>query len=76
MFLITILWSNLATFVTLKLAGVIAWSWWLVLIPLWIHLGFLVIVIMIGLIARNAVKSASENTISEIGRGLSGVSLE
>ena len=33
-------------FITLKLCRVIDWSWWLVLIPLWISLGFVVIIIL------------------------------
>lgn len=32
-------------FVVLKLVGVIAWSWWWVLSPLWIGIGFSVVVI-------------------------------
>lgn len=34
-------------FIILKLVGVISWSWGLVLIPLWISLGFLAIVIIL-----------------------------
>ena len=33
----------LVIFIVLKLVGVIDWSWWLVLIPLWISLGFFVL---------------------------------
>ena len=33
-------------FVVLKLVGVINWSWWLVLIPLWIE-----IILVVGIIA-------------------------
>jgi len=32
-------------FITLKLTGVIDWSWWLVLGPLWMPLAFIVTVI-------------------------------
>ncbi len=35
-------------FIGLKLGGVINWSWWWVLSPLWISLG-LVIVILLGI---------------------------
>jgi hypothetical protein len=37
----------LAIFIVLKLTGVINWSWWWVLSPLWITLG-IVVVILIG----------------------------
>lgn len=39
-------------FITLKLTGVIAWSWWWVLSPLWI--GFAIVLsllILVGLVA-------------------------
>ena len=32
----------LVAFIVLKVAGVIAWSWWLVLLPLWIIIGWCV----------------------------------
>lgn len=34
-------------FIVLKLCGVIKWSWWLVLTPLWISLGIAIILIII-----------------------------
>ena len=34
-------------FIALKLCGVIAWSWWLVLLPIW---GSIVLVIVIAVI--------------------------
>jgi len=34
-------------FVVLKLVGVIAWSWWWVLSPLWIAVGLWVVVALI-----------------------------
>ena len=37
----------LIIFIVLKLVGVIDWSWWLVLIPLWISLGLFVLVFVI-----------------------------
>lgn len=40
-------------FIVLKLCGVIDWSWWLVLAPLWISLGLLVILFLIFLILNN-----------------------
>ena len=33
----------LIVFIILKLTRVISWSWWIVLIPLWIQLGILAI---------------------------------
>ena len=40
-------------FIVLKLCGVIDWSWWLVLAPLWISLGLLVVLLLILLILNN-----------------------
>lgn len=37
----------LVVFVILKLAGVVTWSWWVVLIPLWIGLILIIIYIVI-----------------------------
>lgn len=34
-------------FIVLKLCGVIKWSWWLVLMPLWISSGIAIILIII-----------------------------
>lgn len=36
-------------FITLKLTGVIAWSWWWVLSPLWISFGLVVSILMIAM---------------------------
>ena len=36
-------------FIVLKLAKVIAWSWWLVLAPFWIPLAFAIGVVFIGI---------------------------
>lgn len=39
-------------FITLKLTGVIAWSWWWVLSPLWIGFAiFLALLILLALVA-------------------------
>jgi hypothetical protein len=40
----------LIIFIILKLAGVLAWFWWIVFIPLWIELGTLIILIIITFI--------------------------
>lgn len=34
-------------FIVLKLCGLISWSWWLVLMPLWIELGIILILFVI-----------------------------
>lgn len=36
-----------AIFVMAKLMNVIAWSWWLVLLPVWIYVGFMALVFLI-----------------------------
>lgn len=46
----------LLIFIVLKLIGIITWSWWVVLIPLWIEIILVIIFILImiiGNIARN-----------------------
>lgn len=40
----------LVIFVVLKLVGVITWSWWIVLIPLWIIIGIIILGIIILLL--------------------------
>ena len=37
-------------FLVLKLTGLIDWSWWLVLVPLWVDIGFSLLYIIIALI--------------------------
>ena len=37
-------------FLILKLIGIINWSWWLVLLPFIIEVGFAVLIILIGLL--------------------------
>ncbi len=34
-------------FITLKLCGVIAWSWWWVLAPLWIGLAIIAVILIV-----------------------------
>ena len=43
-------------FVILKLVGVIEWSWWLVFIPLYISIGFIVLSLIVGLLIINLMK--------------------
>lgn len=47
----------LVAFVVLKLCGVIDWSWWWVLSPLWIPLGFVILVLLALGIAKLALKN-------------------
>jgi hypothetical protein len=37
----------LVVFVILKLCGVITWSWWWVLSPIWISLGLAIIILLV-----------------------------
>lgn len=37
----------LIVFMVLKLVGVINWSWWLVLVPLWIEFGVAAVMLII-----------------------------
>jgi hypothetical protein len=39
----------LVVFIVLKLCGVIAWSWWWVLSPLWITLAIALIVLLLSM---------------------------
>lgn len=43
-------------FITLKLTGFIAWSWWWVLSPLWITLAFVLAVLAVCLLIVIFVK--------------------
>jgi len=43
-------------FVILKLCGIINWSWWWVLSPLWIGFAFLVVCIVVIAIIRHITK--------------------
>jgi hypothetical protein len=44
-------------FITLKLTGHIAWSWWWVLSPLWIPLALVVTILLFVTIVGAATKS-------------------
>lgn len=37
-----------AAFVGLKLAGIIGWSWWLVLMPAWIEAAICAVILMLA----------------------------
>lgn len=43
-------------FIVLKLVGVIDWSWWIVLIPLWIDLGMSFILVLIVFIISKSLR--------------------
>lgn len=43
-------------FIGLKLGGVIAWSWWLVLSPIWIAPAIFLLVIVVACICEEAKK--------------------
>ena len=44
---IGILGVLLIIFIVLKLVGVVTWSWWIVLAPLWMEIGLLIIIILV-----------------------------
>ncbi len=48
-------------FITLKLTGTIAWSWWWVLSPLWIS-PLLVLIILIGIICIGLLSSSDHES--------------
>ena len=39
-------------FIVLKLAGLISWSWWWVLSPLWIYLALVIMVVILTLLSE------------------------
>lgn len=43
-------------FIVLKLVGAINWSWWVVLIPLWIDLGMSFILVLIVFIISKSMR--------------------
>lgn len=43
-------------FVTLKLCGVIGWSWWWVLAPIWIPWGVLILLMLIAAVVDTCRK--------------------
>ena len=47
-------------FIVLKLTGVITWSWWWVLAPLWIPAAIALVIILVMLIVAVAVTAAGE----------------
>ena len=61
----SIAWITFIVFLILKLTNVIAWSWWLVCLPLLIWLGVLLLTLVIGgilaLVAVAIAKKALED---------------
>ena len=43
-------------FITLKLCGVIAWSWWWVLAPIWISWGLVIVLTVVALVLAVIIK--------------------
>ena len=39
-----------AMFTGAKLAHIISWSWWLVLLPVWIYMGFMLLLLLIAFV--------------------------
>ena len=55
-------------FIILKLCGIIAWSWWLVLIPLWIGIG-LGILLALMLLATGRTPADLNETLKKLRDG-------
>lgn len=54
----TALWTAFAVMLVLKLAGVIAWSWWIVTAPLWgplLALGLFGVVLAVLVVGAEAI---------------------
>ncbi len=48
------------TFIVLKLCGVISWSWWWVLSPLWISALFVLFLLLVVVVVGIAFSSAAD----------------
>lgn len=58
-------------FAALKLTGVIGWSWWLVLLPLWSPVAFVIAALFIALVVilvRETVAAYKKQTKGEGGK--------
>lgn len=65
-----------AVFITLKLCHVIDWSWWLVLMPIYLPLGLFLVfalifcaIVSIGILAINGKGTASDRSMRRYTRG-------
>lgn len=57
----------LLLFIALKLIGIIEWSWWWVLSPVWVTLGFLfAALIIVQSSERIAIKAAKRNLKNKV----------
>jgi hypothetical protein len=54
-------------FVVLKLVGVIAWSWWWVLSPLWISFGLFLLIVVPIAVALKGKRQATRTPCGEPG---------
>jgi len=61
----------LVVFIVLKLVGVIAWSWWLVLTPLWVGIALWIIIIIIALLFTNKIKKHGKSLFDEFDKAVS-----
>ena len=59
------LWVLALIFITLKLTGYIAWSWWWVLSPLWTPLVFVLVVVVPIMTIIFMVKTNREKVLAE-----------
>lgn len=57
-------------FIVLKLTGVIAWSWWWVLSPLWISFGLGLIFVIIALIVMAITGKSASGRLKSYQRSL------
>lgn len=58
---ITFLGLLQVAFIVLKLCNVIKWSWWLVLLPLWIEMGLVAIILIVALVLYLKYKHEDED---------------
>lgn len=64
----------LLLFIALKLIGIIEWSWWWVLSPVWVTLGFLfAALILVQSSERIAIKAAKRNLKNKVDKPAEGV---
>lgn len=57
--------SLLVLFIALKLTGVIDWSWWWVLSPVWITVSLLVLMLVVGVIYAHVSARRSRKRIGD-----------
>lgn len=56
-------------FIGLKLGGIIAWSWWWVLAPLWGPLAFALLLIVFGVLIALALGASGKNIVDSLSEG-------